>query len=451
MNLRTLGFLGGLAACGSSDVPTWHQGVGAVIKAHCADCHAAGGVAPFQLDSYDQVAAIAPLVAASVQARTMPPWGATTGDVGLKFDISLTPEQIDLISAWAEAGAPEGDPSDPAPDITLDLGGLPSHNLELTMPEPYPTVARPGVDEYRCFVFDWPEEEPVFVTGYEMMPGNPAIGHHAVAYLIPSAFADKAKEFESWDEGQGYDCYGTASHTDFVQDLVAGEVFNQRFIGAWAPGMSGTELVDGEVGIRIGPGSVIVLQMHYANSGGLPDPLDQTGIRFQTEREVPAQGYYMPWMNFQWPTLPETMFIPAGAENVVMSHRGDAISSPNATLLGASREVVENGVWLHTVFAHMHVLGAEMVYRLHRADGTSATLLHVDRYDFDWQREYHFTEPVAVLPGDELEVACTFHNTTAWRSARGAYPAEPVDVTWGERSEDEMCVAHSLMTAYSAE
>lgn len=438
----------GLVGCAGEPAPTWHGEVAPIFKAHCADCHAAGGVAPFDLSTYEAASAVAALAAATAEARTMPPWGASPGDVGLKFDLSLSDDQIATLRAWADAGAPEGDPEAAAPVVPLDLGGLPEHDLELTMPEPYTTFAAPGQDEYRCFVFEWPATEPRYVTGYEMRPSNLGIAHHAVAYHIPASFADLAREFDTWDEGPGYDCFGTASHTDFEQDLVAGRVFNQRFVGAWAPGMRGTELVEGQVGVEINPGSVIVLQLHYSNSGGMPDPLDQTTLRFRTSTAVEAQGYYMPWMNFQWPVNPPSMLIPAGEEGVVQAYRGDAISSPNATLLGASREVVQNGVWLHTVFAHMHVLGAEMTYTLHRQDGTSVRLLNLDRYDFDWQREYHFAEPIAVLPGDELEVACTFHNTASWRTARGAYPAEPVDVTWGERSTDEMCVAHSLMTAY---
>lgn len=435
-------------ACTGNQAPTWHADVAPILKAHCADCHQEGGVAPFDLSTYATASEVASLVAASAEARTMPPWGASPGDVGLKFDLSLSEDQIATLRAWADADAPEGNAEDAAPVIPLDLGGLPSFDLELTMPEPYSTFAAPGEDEYRCFVFEWTAQEPRFVTGYEMLPSNLSIAHHAVAYHIPARFAELAREFDSWDEGPGYDCFGTASHTDFEQDLVAGRVFNQRFVGAWAPGMLGTELVDGRVGVSINPGSVIVLQLHYSNSGGLPDPVDQTTLRFRTARTVESEGYYMPWMDFQWPVNPTSMQIPAGAEDVVLSFRGDAIDSPNATLLGASTEVVENGVWLHTVFAHMHVLGDKMTYTLHRQDGTSVRLLNLDRYDFDWQREYHFEEPVLVLPGDELEVACTFHNTASWRAARGAYPPEPVDVVWGERSEDEMCVAHSLMTAY---
>ena len=42
--------------------------------------------------------------------RRMPPWNAVKGFGEFKRDPSLTQEEISLIAAWVEGGAPEGDP-----------------------------------------------------------------------------------------------------------------------------------------------------------------------------------------------------------------------------------------------------------------------------------------------------------------------------------------------------
>lgn len=433
-------------ACQVEDAaPSWHADVAPIIDAHCAHCHRTGGVAPFTLSSYADAAAVAPLIKGAVEARTMPPWGATGADVGLRFDVSLSEEQIALVGAWADAGAPEGDPSKPGDPIHLELGELPSYDVELKLPEPYATKATPGEDEYRCFLFEWPYEEPIYVTGFELIPGNAEVAHHAVTFMIPPRSVDLAHRFDEWDDGPGYDCFGTASHASFEQ-LTDGEFFDQRFISGWAPGMPGMEYDEGRIGIEIAPGSLIALQMHYSNVGA-PLPLDQTAVRFRVSETTEREGYYMPWMNMAWPTAPQTMLIPAGASDVVHRYRSPATTSINATLLGASTEVVQDGMLLYSVLPHTHRLGQEITYRLHRTDGTTTTLLYVDRYDFNWQREYVFDEPITVLPGDELEVECLFHNTLDWRTNRRAYPVEPMDVGWGEGTNDEMCVAHSLMTS----
>src|SRR5438477_5519141 len=47
-----------------------------------------------------------------VLQRTMPPWGAVKGFGDFRNDQALTPEQLELISSWAQGGAPEGEPPD---------------------------------------------------------------------------------------------------------------------------------------------------------------------------------------------------------------------------------------------------------------------------------------------------------------------------------------------------
>jgi hypothetical protein len=37
-------------------------------------------------------------------------------------------------------------------------------------------------------------------------------------------------------------------------------------------------------------------------------------------------------------------------------------------------------------------------------------------------------------------VDCWFDNTLERRLAAGSQPAEPVDVSWGEGTDDEMCI-----------
>ena len=45
----------------------------------------------------------------------MPPWGAVKGFGEFRNDEALTTEQLELVTAWAEGGTPEGDPKDLPP------------------------------------------------------------------------------------------------------------------------------------------------------------------------------------------------------------------------------------------------------------------------------------------------------------------------------------------------
>lgn len=52
-----------------------------------------------------------------VLERRMPPWGAVKGFGDFRNDQALTPEQLELLTSWAQGGSPEGDPKDfPAKD-----------------------------------------------------------------------------------------------------------------------------------------------------------------------------------------------------------------------------------------------------------------------------------------------------------------------------------------------
>ena len=62
----------------------------------------------------------------------MPPWGADPAVGKFANDPSLKQAQIDMIVAWADAGAPEGDRADlpPAPTFTDGWSiGKPDHDL----------------------------------------------------------------------------------------------------------------------------------------------------------------------------------------------------------------------------------------------------------------------------------------------------------------------------------
>lgn len=63
------------------------------------------------LVSYAEARPWATAIREQVASKRMPPWGAVAGVGDFANDPSLTTPEIDLLIAWAEGGAPEGDPS----------------------------------------------------------------------------------------------------------------------------------------------------------------------------------------------------------------------------------------------------------------------------------------------------------------------------------------------------
>ena len=73
-------------------------------------------------------------IADAVVAERMPPWPATEGP-DYAYDWRLTPEQIETIRAWSEAGAVEGDPEDKGQALERIGSTLSRVDLTLEMPE----------------------------------------------------------------------------------------------------------------------------------------------------------------------------------------------------------------------------------------------------------------------------------------------------------------------------
>ena len=85
-----------------------------IIHSRCASCHREGGKS-FSMMSYAEARPWAVAIKEEVLARRMPPWGAVKGFGDFRDEQGLTPEQVEVITNWAEGGAPEGEPKDVPP------------------------------------------------------------------------------------------------------------------------------------------------------------------------------------------------------------------------------------------------------------------------------------------------------------------------------------------------
>src|SRR5262249_59345231 len=89
-------------------VPTFAKDVAPIVYAKCVSCHRPGEVAPMSLMSYEQVRPWAKALKNKVVSREMPPWGADPRFGKFANDSSLTQQQIEIIVAWVDGGAPTG-------------------------------------------------------------------------------------------------------------------------------------------------------------------------------------------------------------------------------------------------------------------------------------------------------------------------------------------------------
>ncbi len=96
--------------------PTFNKDVLPVMQRQCQECHRPNAIAPMSFMTYKDTRPWARAIEKAVVGRTMPPWFADPAVGHFKNTKLLTDAEIELISAWAKSGAPEGDPKDkPAP------------------------------------------------------------------------------------------------------------------------------------------------------------------------------------------------------------------------------------------------------------------------------------------------------------------------------------------------
>lgn len=382
---------------------TYHRDVRPVLERHCLACHRDGGIAPFALDSAAAAAPFAGQIVDSTVAREMPPFPVdNTGECHSFRDARwLTDEELATLAAWADQGAPEGDPAD-APAEQPAPAGLDGEVRTIEMAAPYTPNA--GLDDdYRCFLVDGAAapEGDTFVTGFDVHPGNPRIVHHVIVYTPRNADAvDQARALDAADPGEGYTCFGTAQ-------VAAGVAV------AWAPGGVPTRYPEG-LGVRLEAGAPVIVQMHYNTLAG-PGMSDRTAI----DLRVVAGG------------VTPARFSGVGDIDLALPP-GEPVVETAATLPLPGMSA-GHPIRVHGVFPHMHTLGRSLDIEL--AGDEAACLIRVPRYEFHWQLLYFYDQPVDLAADQPLTITCRYDTRTR------------TEVTgWGEGTMDEMCLAGLLVT-----
>ncbi len=114
------GLITGLAAFAVSDARmtaadtpvTFTKDVLPILQKNCQSCHRPGQIAPMSLLTYQDARPWARSMKSKVESRQMPPWFADPQYGRFANDRSLAQGDIEIISKWADAGAPQGDPKD---------------------------------------------------------------------------------------------------------------------------------------------------------------------------------------------------------------------------------------------------------------------------------------------------------------------------------------------------
>jgi hypothetical protein len=354
--------------------------------------------------TYKDVRPHAKAIRDEISEGNMPPWHADAPKGTFLNERGLTDEEKQVLFRWVANGAPEGDRGQLPPAPTYSEGwSIGTPDVVLQMPEEYKVPAE-GMIEYEYFYIPTDFKEAKWVEAIEVRPGNREVVHHVLAYYVAVPDVKPVPVFRPNPAQTGFP-ERAAQPTRPRQH----EKTPRRLVATYAPGTLPQVMRPGTA-MRLEPGGIIELQMHYTANGQAAGDRTTVGIRFSKDpqpQEVRASHFFNAKLK-----------LPAG----VAETRVDADIN----------FVTDATVW--GIFPHTHVRGKKWEYTLELPDGTKTTVLSVPRYDFNWQTYYMFKEPLQVPKGARLVSSAWYDNSAANKSN----PDPKIDVIWGDQTWEEM-------------
>lgn len=369
---------------------TYAKQISRLVQKHCLQCHRTGQIAPFSMETYDDVAGWGEMIAEVVHERRMPPWHAgdqSTGD--FINDARLTAEERQQFYDWVEQGCPEGDPQDMPEKRTFHEGWFteePFDQVIYIADEAVPVKAA-GIEEYRYYEVAGVDKDR-WVEAIECMPGNHAVVHHIILYARPPGGRPIAP--------------GTTG------------IDTQHFswLAGFAPGTRPTDVPSGWAR-WVPAGYSLVFELHYTPIGTPQTDRSSVGLRFVDAADVKRVLHTSAAIKGEF-------VIPAHAANFPVT----------------ATKNFEHDTTLLALFPHMHVRGKSFQYEFTFPDGHKELMLDVPTYDFNWQNSYTLREPVPIPKGTTLVARARYDNS----DANLANPNPNEEVRWGAQSWEEMMI-----------
>jgi len=382
--------------------PTFSKDVAPILQKHCQTCHRPAEAAPFPLLTYEQARPWVASMKLMVKQKQMPPWFADPAFGHFSNDRSLTSQEISTIVAWANAGAPEGNPADLPPPQTFTEGwGIPKPDVIFELPHPF-SVSASEMVEYQYVILPTGFTKDTWVQAAEARPTDRSVVHHIIAYVREPG----SNYFKGQKPGVFFEA--PSPKQDEKTDTSA---LPSDFLVGYAPGQPAEILQPGQ-GKLIKAGSDIVLEVHYTPNGKATT--DQTRLGLILAKEPPKERV------LTLSAVNGTFKIPPGDPN----YRVDATFE------------VPREVKLVALHPHMHTRGKDFEYRIVFPSGETQTPLKVPAYNWHWQLWYNLADPITLPKGTKIE--CTAHFDNSADNPENPDPTKTV--IWGQQNTDEMMV-----------
>jgi hypothetical protein len=384
---------------------TYQADVASIIRVHCIECHQKGGIGPFALTSYEDVAKRAKFIGKVTQSRYMPPFRADRTFQEYANERGLSETEIATIQQWVQEGAVEGkaEKKKIGKKAKSEAAGAVEKVTpwkEWTMLSPY-EIKGDGKEDFRYFNIPTNLEKDIYVKAIEFRVDNRKVLHHS------RIMTDTTQKMRAIDGMAGSD-----PRIKAFQKIP----LEEEFLYGWVPGNERIKFPAGTAK-KIRKGTDLLFNMHYA-----PSPIkekDQSAVRFYltdsaaVDREVK--------------TLTLT-------ENDI-TNQPFVLPAESKPTFYISYGPTQQNISLISVLPHMHVLGKTFRSFAITPGGELVPLVKIDQWDFNWQMTYQFKKLLHLPEGSTIIVEASYDNT----SQNPENPFQPArQVTYGWNSTDEM-------------
>ena len=415
------------AAAGNADEVTFTKDVLPILQRSCQSCHRPGTAAPMSLLTYEDTRPWARAIKERVVQRQMPPWHLDRSIGTYLDDPSLSDEEIVTIAAWADNGAPRGNPEDAPPPLklaALDKWAFGEPDLIVSMKHGFALPAE-GPDMFPSEIVDSHLTEDRYMKWVQVLTTAACCVHHEHVYAFVGG-TDPEQDDDT--ETTHVTEYVMGNNGDYFPDgtgklLRAGSKF--RFAPHYHPW--GEEVHDiSRVGIKFYPRGVVpelAVTSHRIRTGVGNDWLLN---REEVEDLLLRQGHDL---NLEG-DAPIKAFLDEGAVNNLAQ-----LSIPPNTVARSERFLrLDTPAMVINFQPHMHFRGRRMLLEAIHVDGRREILTDVPRYEQVWQLTYTYEKPHIFPAGTILHSVAWHDNTTANKHN----PDPSAWIGWGGRTMDDM-------------
>ena len=357
--------------------------VAPILMKNCVDCHEPGGIAPWQMTSYDVVKGFGPMIRETLRTDRMPPFDVDRHVNAYQNDENLSEADTKTLIHWIEAGAPRGEGDDPLKVSVTARPEWPLGKPDLVVDIPSYTIPAAGVVDYQVPVVASPLTEGRWLKATTFKAGQRKGVHHILAGWIPKMPAAGEHKGFDWDISMGG--YAVGSESNLAPQGWA----------TWIP-----------------PGGAINFQMHYTPFGKASTDASKIGFYFLEKGKEPDL------VKRQIIIADPTITIAPGEAR---AHERAYVQFPAAVQLFAAQP-------------HAHYRGYASKLTAVYPDGTQKVVLNMPKYDFNWQREYVFKKLIDLPAGTKLVADYWYDNSVN----NPANPDPKKLVEWGDQSTEEM-------------